>query len=119
MALLKGLNPGRLSRRVTICRYSEGSSELGSMEVVLRPLKEVWAEIRPLRGNEQLEYYKITNRETYKITIRFTDITEKDVIVFKGRQFRINYMLNPLEANYYLELFVTEDKDHEVRREAQ
>lgn len=119
MALLKGLNPGRLSRRVTICRYSEGSNELGSMEVVLRPLKEVWAEIRPLRGNEQLEYYKITNRETYKITIRFTDITEKDVIVFKGRQFRINYMLNPLEANYYLELFVTEDKDHEVRREAQ
>ena len=46
MALLKGLNPGRLSRRVTICRYSEGSNELGSMEEVLRPLKEVWAERR-------------------------------------------------------------------------
>ena len=43
MALVKGLNPGRLSKRVAICRYTETEDELGSTVVTLRPLRTVWA----------------------------------------------------------------------------
>lgn len=117
MALVKGLNPGRLSRRVTICRYAETEDELGSTVVALRPLRTVWAEIRPLRGSEQLEYYKIRNKETYKVTMRHTDVTEKDVLAYKGKRFHIEYITDPLEAGYYLELYVTEDIDRQTREE--
>lgn len=117
MVLVKGLNPGRLSKRVTICRYTETEDELGSTAVTLRPLRTVWAEIRPLRGSEQLEYYKIRNKETYKVTMRHTDVTEKDVLAYKGKRFHIEYITDPLEAGYYLELYVTEDIDRQAREE--
>ncbi|MDQ0153537.1 SPP1 family predicted phage head-tail adaptor [Moryella indoligenes] len=111
---LKGVNPGRLNRRVIIMRYQETEDSLGNTVYKIAPLKKVWAEIRPIRGKEQLEYYKDTNSVSYKITIRSTDVTEKDVLKYKDRQFQINYILNPLEASYYLELFCTESKDHAV-----
>lgn len=114
MSRLKGIDPGRLSRRVTIMRYADTTDDMGNTVNVLSPLKTVWAEIRPTRGKESLEYYKDKNSEMYKITIRYTDVTEKDVLVFKGRQFLINYITDPLEEHYYLEIFCTEEKDHEV-----
>ena len=105
MSLVKGINPGRLKHRVTIMRYQETEDELGNTVY----------ELRPVRGKEQLEYYKSVNDLMYKVTIRRTDVTEKDVILFRGRQFQINYITNPLEDNYYLELMCTESKDHAVK----
>ena len=115
MSLIKGINPGRLKHRVTIMRYQETEDELGNTVYELAPLKTCWAELRPVRGKEQLEYYKSVNDLMYKVTIRRTDVTEKDVILFRGRQFQINYITNPLEDNYYLELMCTESKDHAVK----
>ena len=106
MSLVKGINPGRLKHRVTIMRYQETEDELGNTVYELAPLKTCWAELRPVRGKEQLEYYKSVNDLMYKVTIRRTDVTEKDVILFRGRQFQINY---------YLELMCTESKDHAVK----
>ncbi len=114
MSRLKGIDPGRLNKRVTIMRYADTTDDMGNTVNVLEPLRTVWAEIRPTRGKEGLEYYKDKNSEMYKVTVRMTDVTEKDVLVFKGRQFLINYVTNPLEAGYYLEIFCTEEKDHEV-----
>lgn len=115
MSMVKGINPGRLKHKVTIKRYQETEDALGNNVNVLAPLKSVWAEIRPTRGHEQLEYYKNTNEQSYKITIRYTDVTTKDVIVYKGRQFQIVAIANPLEDNYILELLCTEFIDHAVK----
>ncbi len=115
MSLLKGINPGRMKHRVTIMRYRETEDVLGNIVQELAPLKTCWAELRPVRGKEQLEYFKNVNDLMYKITIRYTDVTEKDVVVYKNRQFQINYITNPLEENYYLELMCTESKDHAVK----
>lgn len=114
---MKGINPGRLNKKANILRYIETEDELANIVSTLAVYKKVWAEIRPLRGSEQLEHYKTTSKLVYKITIRNTDVTEKDVIEYQGRQFLINYIVNPLEANCYLELMCTENKDHEERRE--
>lgn len=114
MSLLNGINPGRLRHRVTIMRYQESEDEMGNTVYALAPLKTVWAEIRPQRGKEALEYYKDTNTESYKVTMRHTDVTEKDVLLFRSRQFLINYITNPLEDSYYLEITCTEKKDHEA-----
>ena len=93
----------------------ETEDELGNTVYELAPLKTCWAELRPVRGKEQLEYYKSVNDLMYKVTIRRTDVTEKDVILFRGSQFQINYITIPLEDNYYLELMCTESKDHAVK----
>ena len=114
---MKSINPGRLNKKVNILRYVETEDELANIVSALSVYKKVWAEIRPLRGSEQLEHYKTTSKLVYKITIRNTDVTEKDVIEYQGHQFLINYIVNHLEANYYLELMCTENKDHEERRE--
>ena len=115
MSQVKGINPGRLKHRITIMRYQESEDELGNTVNTLTPLKSCWAELRPIRGKEQLEYYKNINDLMYKITIRYTDVTEKDVVSYKGRQFQINYITKPLEDNNYLELMCTESKDHAVK----
>lgn len=115
MSQVKGINPGRMKKRITIMRYQETEDALGNTIQELAPLKSCWAELRPTRGKEQLEYFKNVNDLMYKITIRYMDVTEKDVVVYKGRQFRINYITNPLEENYYLELMCTESKDHAVK----
>lgn len=116
MSLVKGINPGRLNHRVTIMRYQDTEDELGNTVNELVPFKMVWAEIRPTRGTEQLEYYKNTNEQSYKITIRYTDVTQQDVILYKERQFQINAIANLLEDNRYLELLCTESIDHAVRQ---
>ena len=117
MSLVKGINPGRLKHRVTIMRYQKTEDDLGNAVHELSPFRKCWAEIRPVRGKEHLEYYKNVNDLMCKITIRHTDVTEKDVILYNGRQFQINYITNPLEDNYYLELMCTESKDHAVKEE--
>ncbi len=115
MSRVKGINPGRLKHRITIMRYQEAEDGLGNATQELVPLKSCWAELRLVRGKEQLEYFKNVNDLMYKITIRYTDVTEKDVVAYNGRQFQINYITNPLEDNYYLELMCTESKDHAVK----
>ena len=115
MSQVKGINPGRLNRRITIMRYQAIEDELGNQVQQLVPLKSCWAEIRQIRGKEQLEYYKNVNELVYKITLRYTDVTEKDVVVYKGRQFQVNYPNNLMEDNRYLELMCTESKDHAVK----
>ena len=115
MSLVKSINPGRLNHRIEIMRYQETADELGNTVNQLVPWKTVWGEFRPLRGSESLEYYKINNQETYKITMRYQDITETDVIKFRNRQFKINYIINPLMDDRYLEVYVTEDINHEVK----
>lgn len=115
MSQVKGINPGRLKHRVTIMRYRELKDKIGNTVYELVPYRKCWAELRPIRGKEQLEYYKNINDLMYKVTIRYTDVTEKDVLLFNGRQFQINYITNPLEDNYYLELMCTESKDHAVK----
>lgn len=115
MSLLKGINPGRLRHRVSIMRYQDTVDALGNTVNVLLEYRKVWAEIRPLRGSEQLEYYKYNNSQTYKVTMRYVDVTTKDVLLFSGRQFQIQAITNPLEDRYYLELMVIEDIDHAVK----
>lgn len=112
MSTVKGIDPGRLNKRVSIMRYTESLDEQYNTIMALKAIKTVWAEIRPKRGNEQAEYYKTLNTETYKITIRYTNITEKDVIEYKGQQYKIVEIVDPLLDHYYLELLCVKNIDH-------
>ena len=115
MRSVKAVNPGRLNRKVSIYRYQTIETELGSSRKVLTFDRTVWAELRPTRGTEFLEYYREANALQFKITMRYRpDLTEKDVLVYKDRQFEINSIINIMEANLYLEVYCTESKDKKI-----
>lgn len=106
------LDSGRLRKKVTVYGYQEEDSSLGGKKVRLVKKTTVWAELKPSRGTEFLEYYKDANALQYKITIRYRqDIAEKDILVYNGRQFEINSIININEDNVALEIYCTESKN--------
>lgn len=112
---VKSINPGRLNRRIDIYRYGEIETSLGASKTVLKKAASVWAELRPVRGTEFLEYYREANALQYKITMRWQQgLTEKDVLVFQGRQFEINSIINIMEGKSYMEVYCTESKDKKI-----
>ena len=112
---VKAINIGRRNKRVSIYRYAETETALGGTRTELKPVATVWAELRPVRGTEFLEYYREANALQYKVTMRWrSDLTEKDVLVFEGRQFEINSIINIMEGRTYMEVYCTESKDTKI-----
>lgn len=106
------LDAGRLTKRISIYGYTEVVDALGGKKVVLGKKATVWAEMRPQRGTEFLEYYRDANSLQYKVTIRYrAGITEKDVLVRGDRQFEINSIIDINEEHVALEIYCTESKD--------
>lgn len=106
------LDAGRLNKKVSIWGYQNVENPLGGDKVILVKKATVWAEMKPTRGTEFLEYYKDANALQYKITIRYRPgLTEKDVLVHGSRQFEINSIININEDNVALEIYCTERKD--------
>jgi SPP1 family predicted phage head-tail adaptor len=107
-----GLSAGRLKKKIHIYGYKETDNPLGGEKVILTEKSQAWAEIKPLRGTEFLEYYRDANALQYKVTIRYRKgITEKDILVYQNRQFEINSIININEENVTLEIYCTERKD--------
>ena len=115
MKSVKPVDPGRLNKRVGIFRYEEFETELGQRRMSLHQVATVWAEVKPVRGTEFLEYYKDSNSLQFKITMRHRDLTEKDVLVYQGRQFEIDSVIDIMEAGIYLEIYCTELKDKKIQ----
>lgn len=114
MSILSGMNVGRFNKRVGIYRYKETTNDIGATVNDLVLVKTVWAEIRPYRGNEQLEYYKAVNSTAIRVTMRHTDISAKDVLKYHGREFEVQYVNDLLEDDAYDEVVCTEILDHEA-----
>lgn len=109
------VNAGRLKKRIEVWQYVETETELGDTRTELKKVREVYAELKPTRGTEFLEYYREANALQFKVTMRYIEgLTEKDVLVYKGRQFEINSIINILEENAYLEVYCTESKDKTI-----
>ena len=112
---VKGINPGRLNKRVKIYGYTEIETDLGASKTVLAEVAEVWAELKPTRGKEYLELYRDANELSFKVLMRyFPGLTEKHLLVWNDRQFEIDSIINLMEANIYQEIYCTESKDKKV-----
>ena len=117
MSFIREINPGRFNKRVEVWGYeNQEDDRIGGKKMSLTRRMTVWAELKPTRGTEILEYYRDANELQYKVTMRYPKkpITEKDVLVIGKRQFEINAVVNINEANVYLEIYCTESKDKEI-----
>jgi len=103
------MNAGRLRKKIEIWRYTPVDDSLGGKVNKLQLFHAVYGEIIPMRGNSYLEYYKESHELIYKITMRFFEkLSPADILVYHGRQFAINSIINIGEMNYMQEIMCTE-----------
>ncbi len=106
------INAGRLKKHIEIWRYQSTVNAAGSDVNQLVKVKTVYGEIRPVRGSEYTEYYKEQRDLSIKITIRFWEgLRPTDVLQYHGRQYEIQSIINPEQADYILEVMCTEKDD--------
>ena len=120
MSLVKGIDPGRLKKKVTIYRYQDVEDREGNSTNVLMPYKTVHAEIRPTRGDERKEYFAAYGEQTYKVTMRYCDLRSDDVIVYENRRGRLQLKVigtpsDVLEDHYILEAWCTLYENHKAK----
>lgn len=120
MSLVKGIDPGRLKKKVTIYRYQDVEDEEGNQTNVLMPYKTVHAEIRPTRGDERKEYFAVYGEQTYKVTMRYCDLRSDDVIIYQNRRGRLQLKVtgipsDVLEDHYILEAWCTLYTGHDAK----
>ncbi len=112
------INPGRLRKIIGVYRYSEMENGVGSTVTKLIPVKKLYGEIRPVRGSEYTEYYKEYHSSPGKWTLRYWEgLKPTDILVYRGRQFIIQSVINPLEEDYIVECMCTEKKEKEMAYE--
>lgn len=120
MSLVKGIDPGRFKKRVTIMRYEKVEDAEGNETNVLRTYKTVHAEIRPTRGDERKEYFAVYGQQTYKVTMRYIDLRSDDVLKYTNRngtrQLRVvGQPVDVLEDHYILEAYCVDRENHEAK----
>lgn len=106
---------GRMSKRITLKRYTEVDNEIGQTTVGLTDYKTVWASIEPISGKEYTDTDRNSNQLTYRIYIRYLKGVNTDMVVdYKGTIFTITACINYRMRNEMLQLVCVEQTD-EVR----
>lgn len=101
-----------LNKRIDVHGNIESENDLGEQTFEFGPLKKIWAAIIPQTGALQRQQANtILTHVTHKIIVRYSAgkfITKEMKIHYKHHEFEIKYILNPYEANEFLEIFVQE-----------
>ncbi len=99
----------RLRKRVRIEEVSLSADGIGGATGIWSEVATVWAEIVPLRAGERLVAGKLTSEITHRVTIRYrAGLHAAMRLVYGGRIFGIEAVINPGEGNETLELMVRE-----------
>lgn len=104
------MNIGDLRHRIEIFGKAKIENELGETDFTFGKIKTIWAAIIPQTSKMQSgQANTILSNTTHKIIVRYDKgITQDMYIMFKGKRFDINYILNPYFKNETLEIFCSE-----------
>jgi SPP1 family predicted phage head-tail adaptor len=100
---------GELNRRLEIQAPTKAPDGMGAFTTTWKTLDTVWAELKPLRGNELLEAMQVNANVSGKIIIRYRQNMRMS---WRGkignRIFNFKGMVNPEDDKKTLEIMVTE-----------
>lgn len=103
------MRAGRLRHRVTIEQVSEDVDSAGGPIKEWTSINTVWANVRPVRGREFSGAAQVTAEVTHRVFMRYlANLTSADRLVFEGRVFDIESVINIDERNVELEILCTE-----------
>jgi SPP1 family predicted phage head-tail adaptor len=101
--------PARMDRRVGIQSEAKTADGQGGWTSAWSTDAEVWAYVRPLKGYERMQAMHLKSPTTHKVTIRYRDgVTAAQRLLYGSRVLHINGVVNPDEANRFLELLCVE-----------
>lgn len=112
---------GNLSKRVTVYGNLRGSDGMGGSTVFPVGVLNTWADIVPLSADRRLTLGGIVENVSHKITMRWRDdfleafsvngeINHTLYLVYKGKKFTINSVINVDERQHTVELLATAEK---------
>ena len=104
------MQSGILRHRVTFQEPIETLNEVGETITTWRDYKTVWAEVKPIRGDEFWASRQVNAEVTHRVSVRYMEclLDTKMQIRFKGRYFSIEPPINPDEKNISLTMLCKE-----------
>lgn len=105
------IDSGYFDRRITLYKKNYNHiNELGEKSVKIEKWKSVWAEVKGLRGYEQLDKVgTIDSGRTYKVVIRYIkDIDQAVEIEYEGVIYDITSVVE-LGRKEYIEIYMKND----------
>lgn len=99
---------GSLNKRVTIMAPNTAKDETGD-PVGDVPLKQTYAQIRPMSGSEAYRAQQFTDKANITVVIRYDSRVRANMTVaYQDRTFQIHAVLNEGEENVYMILLSEE-----------
>jgi SPP1 family predicted phage head-tail adaptor len=103
------MRAGGMRNKIEIQIVTETSDGMGGFTETWSEYTTAWAEIRPMRGEESLEWKKLEHEYMHRIWIRYqSGITAKMRIIWGDRIMKIVGLRNPDERNRSLEILAEE-----------
>ena len=104
------MRAGKLRHYVTINVYTPATSGVsGEQTAGYVTGDSVWAGLEPLTMRETLNAQQVQGVSTHRIWMRYTgDINRQDQVLFNGRAFEVDSVLNTEERNIELVLLAHE-----------
>ena len=103
------IQAGLLNKRITIQQQTKVSDSMGGFTITWSDVATVWAAIWPVSANEQTQAQSTAMVISHRIRIRYRSVIRASWRVqFDNRYFNIVSIVNPNEANEYLDLMVKE-----------
>lgn len=100
---------GKLRHRVTLQELVKTDDGYGGIVETWQDVATVWAAIKPLRGNERYTAQQVQSELSHKITIRYqAGIKPQMKLLYKGRTFEIESVIDIEERHQWLELLCSE-----------
>ncbi len=100
---------GELRKQIIIQSENPTTDSAGGYVLAWTDVATVWAEIKPLSGNEVFTAQHLEGHITHHVLMRYrSDVTTDMRLSYNGRLFNIRAVLNMEERNQWTELLVEE-----------
>ena len=100
------INAGEYNHKIDIVRVVKSKDSAGFPIDTETVLLSPWAKVKTTKGFTLIANGSDFEKATTNFTIRYpvTEISRKDIILFKGKRYEILYLNNIDEANVELEI---------------
>lgn len=107
--IIKKKNIGRFRRRIRVEKQAFVSDGMGGQTVTWSEDFKVWAQIEPISGRQKLDLDAISSTVSHVIRFRCEeDVTNENRIIYNGREFNIQYVVNVDEDSTFYEIGANE-----------
>ena len=103
------MSVGEKNKRLALRTNTPSTTDRGGLTDSLATTITLWGSVEPMSAQEKARADGVDATVSHKAKIRYnSNVTPDDQILYNARTFRINSVLNLMEANREMELILTE-----------